>query len=399
MPTNRRQFLKAGAALTALQTLGPLALAAGAAGKAHEPLGLTRGPGITVLKNGKPYRGVGVNYYDCFGRTLLNSNDTSYEAGFRVLGEYRIPFARCAFSGATAKDMKLYQENPNAYFGLLDAVVHSAEKNGVGLIPSIFFAGKTMVPRLVNEFGDQWGNPDSKIIAFMRRYTHEVVSRYVNSPAIWFWEFCNEYNSYADIPEPAIRLPKMTDDNGDPKYPDPRDYPKHEVMIVAFREFAKAVRLDDPNRLIESGADFPNPSAWHYYKEHDKTIDTPEQFEFMLGLNAVDPMDLIDIHCYNDMMPNWRRLPDAAAAARKLGKPLFVGEFQYSYNCAPDSPEARKDMKDFLAMLDQLQIPLAAVWVFDFPNQEKDRNITATNKRAWELELLREHNDRPASGH
>ena len=34
----------------------------------------------------------------------------------------------------------------------------------------------------------------------MRRYTEEVVRRYKDSPAIWGWEFGNEYNLAADLP-------------------------------------------------------------------------------------------------------------------------------------------------------------------------------------------------------
>ncbi|MDD5140843.1 MAG: cellulase family glycosylhydrolase [Verrucomicrobiales bacterium] len=364
-------------------------------GQAGEPLGLTLGPNRTVLKDGKPYRGVGMTYYDCFDRTLQRNTDTSYEEGFRVLAKYHIPFVRCSFSGSTVKNMRLYQENRAAYFRLMDAVVHCAEINGVGLIPSLFFSAKTVTPQMMNEHGDQWANTNSRTIAFMRQYTHEVVSRYKNSPAIWAWEFCNEYNSYADFPRMAKEMAK----HKNPKFPDPRDYPKHDIMIVAFREFALAVRRDDPYRLIESGADFPKPTAWHYYKEHNFLKDTPQQFEFMLGLNAVDPMNLICVHCYQDNgSDNFRRLDDAAVAARNLGKPLFVGEFQYPLKYGPASPEARKSMEDFLARLDRLQVPLAALWVFDYSPQEKDRNVTATNQRAWELSLLREHNERLAGG-
>ncbi|MDD5037575.1 MAG: cellulase family glycosylhydrolase [Methylococcaceae bacterium] len=383
--------------------LGLFCWAACAVSYAKEPLGLTLGPGGTVLKEGQPYRGVGLNYLDCFTRTLRKNTDTSYEEGFRVLAEHHIPFVRCAFTPLSVKEMQLYQENREAYFKLMDWVVQCAERSGVGLIPSIFFAAKTMVPRLVKEHADQWGNPGSQTMAFMRQYTHEVVSRYRNSPAIWAWEFCNEYNSYADLPYAATYLPKVKDSGAtEPKFPTPRDYPTHDIMIVAFREFARAVRRDDPNRLIESGADFPRKSAWHFYKEHNSTIDTPAQFEVMLSLNAIDPMDLISVHCYNDTptklqrKDNWERLDAAVAAARNLGKPLFVGEFQYPSEYGPDSPQARRAMDEFLAKLDRLQVPLAAVWVFDFANQEKDRNITATNQRAWELPLIRAHNEKLA---
>lgn len=349
--------------------------------------GFTSGPKGTVLLNGKTYRGLGLNYLDCFTRTLKNNADTSYEAGFKVLVGYSIPFVRCAFSSISSTiDFSLYQSDREAYFRLMDGVIKCAEKNGIGLIPSLFW-GSYVIPNLVGEHGDQWGNKKSKTMQFMRQYTHEVVSRYLNSPAIYAWEFCNEFNSYADWPENRkAGLPKRV-------FPDPRDYPTHDNMIVAFREFAKAVRHDDQYRIIESGADFPKPAAWHYWKEHNTTLDTSAQFEIMLGLNAANQMNLISVHCYQDYSAdNFKRLDDAAVAARNIGKPLFVGEFQYPKKYSPDSPEARRSVLDFLDKLDHLKVPLSALWVFDFHNQEADRNITTTNKRSWELTLVREHN-------
>ena len=380
-----------------------------ASGYAKEPLGLTLGPGGTVLKDGKAYRGVGLNYFSCFNRTLKKNSDTSYEAGFRVLAEYQIPFVRFCATGFWPKDMKLYQENREAYFRLMDGVVRAAEKNGIGLIPSLFWFN-ACVPDMVGEHLDQWGNPNSKTIAFMRQYTHEVVSRYRNSPAIWAWEMGNEYNSDADPTDflqkylLAHNRPQVSLANGTPAARTSRDYLTHGDLAVAFREFAQAVRRDDPDRLIETGADFPRPNAWHFYKEHNSTKDSPEQFQSILGMIAPDPIDLIDIHCYNDTpsksnrKDNWERLDDAVLAARNIGKPLFVGEFQFPKEYAPDSSLARESMKDFLSKLNRLQVPLAAVWVFDLPSQEdgmkEARSITATNRRAWELPLLREHNQK-----
>ena len=63
------------------------------------------------------------------------------------------------------------------------------------------------MPDLVGEPRNQWGNPESKTRQFMRTYIREVVSRYVNSPAIWGWEFGNEYNLSLDTPDRWRTLP------------------------------------------------------------------------------------------------------------------------------------------------------------------------------------------------
>ena len=379
--------------------------------RAAEPPGLRLGPNGTVLKDGKPYRGVGINYFDCFYRTLKNNGDTSYEEGFRILSGYQIPFVRFCATGFWPNNMKLYQEDREKYFRLLDGVVHAAEKNKIGLIPSLFWFN-ACVPDIVGEPCDQWGNPESKTIAFMRQYVHEVVTRYRHSPAIWAWEFGNEYDSYADLPNadtylPSHNLPKKEPKQGTPARRTPRDFPKMANITIAFREFAQAVRRDDPSRLIENGCSIIRKNAWHFYKEKSFANDTPEQFQFMLELTTPDPMNLVSVHCYQDLPKAkgfWRdeqdRLDGAVAAARKMGKPIYVGEFQYINDYAPDSPEARQSFLAFLDKLDRLQVPLASVWVFDLPVQESTHNISATNPRAWELQLLRAHNDklaRPAS--
>ena len=90
---------------------------------ASKPLGLRPGPNATILLNGKPYRGIGVNYFSCFLRTLKDGNDTSYDAGFATLAEKGIPFARFCATGFWPRDMKLYIEDREEYFRRLDGVV------------------------------------------------------------------------------------------------------------------------------------------------------------------------------------------------------------------------------------------------------------------------------------
>ena len=78
-------------------------------------------------------------------------------------------------------------------------MVSIAEENGLGLLPSLFWLTATATD-LVDEPRDQWGNPDSRTHAFMRGYVRDVVRRFADSPAIWGWEFGNEYNLDADLP-------------------------------------------------------------------------------------------------------------------------------------------------------------------------------------------------------
>ena len=71
-------------------------------------------PGLTVNEHGElrlqgaPFRGIGVNYYDAFVRTLAQSPRTDYAAGFRELAARKIPFVRFSAGGYWSVNWQLY---------------------------------------------------------------------------------------------------------------------------------------------------------------------------------------------------------------------------------------------------------------------------------------------------
>ncbi|HYW78384.1 MAG TPA: hypothetical protein VE890_02370, partial [Thermoguttaceae bacterium] len=190
-----------------ITTLLLLLLLVSAPAGAAEPLGLYVRDGV-VFRDGRPYRGIGANYFSLFSRRLKDPADTSYRAGIEQLSEAHIPFVRFMCGGFWPIDCELYLRDKAAYFALLDDVVRAAEQNHVGLIPSLFWHMPTVCD-IVGEPIDQLGNPQSKSIGFIRRYTEEVVTRYKDSPAIWAWEFGNEYNLSVDLPNAATHRPAV----------------------------------------------------------------------------------------------------------------------------------------------------------------------------------------------
>ena len=352
---------------------------------ASKPLGLQPGPSATVLLNGKPYRGIGINYFNCFLRTLKDGNDTSYDEGFATLAEKGIPFARFCATGFWPRDMKLYVEDREEYFRRLDGVVASAQKHGIGLIPSLFWY-YACVPDLVGEPMDQWSNPQSKTQAWMRHYVREVVTRYRDNPTIWAWELGNEFSLHANLPNAKDHRPKVHHSLGTPDTRSARDDLTYEMVGEAFTAFATAVRRYDPHRLIFTGDSFPRLSAWHNEQENSWTHDTMEQFAEMVTKANPDPISGIGLHAYED---DDQRFDEAMAVARKLNKPIFIGEFGAQHETEPQAAKFRRLLK---AVIDN-DIPLAAVWVFDHSHQT-DFNITADNGRAWQLELIAETNQK-----
>lgn len=346
-------------------------------------LGLSVSADGTLIRNGRPYRGIGVNYFDAFARTLTQPDDTSYEQGFKTLADHKIPFARVMGCGFWPLDNQLYQRNKALYFERFDGVVRAAEKYGIGLIPSLFWNMAT-VPDLVGEPCDQWGNRDSKTHAFMRAYVKDVVTRYRDSPAIWGWEFGNEYNLEADLPNAAEHHAPIHPALGTALTRSARDELTHDMIRAAFADFGAEVRKYDTYRIICSGNAFPRPSAWHQRTEKSWTQDTPAQsVEMLLGDNP-DPLTVLSVHAYAEDA----RISPTLEVARAAHKPLFIGEFGVS---GPPTPATEQQFNQTLSLIEQTQVPLAALWVYDFSHQD-EWNVTSTNPRAYQLQAIEKAN-------
>lgn len=348
--------------------------------------GLTVSVQGIVLRDGNPYRGIGVNYFDAFYRTLKNRKDTSYDAGFQTLEKAGIPFCRLIGGGYWPQDQKLYRENPHEFFRRFDAVVRSAKRHHIGLIPSLFF-NEPAVPDLVGEPLSAWADPKSKTQSYARTYIRDVVSRYHRSPAIWGWEFGNEFNLSADLPNAAEHRPPIVPSLGTPATRSSLDDVSYEDIRAAFAFFAREVRRYDPDHLISTGDGFPRESAWHNWKEKTWGADTPAQAAEMLRDDNPALIDVVSVHAYENSAEAIRA---DATLARRWKKPLFVGEFG-----APGPREkSEAPFRAILQAIEDSDVPLAALWVYDFRSQDADFNVTAANGRAYQLQAVSEANRR-----
>ncbi len=364
---------------------------------------LTVGKDGMILRDGKPYRAIGINYFSAFSRTLDNPKDTGYRQGFDELAKRGIPFIRFMACAFWPRDWKLYREDKEAYFRLLDDVVKAADEKGIGLVPSLFWY-MACIPDLVDESCGQWGNPDSKTIAFMRTYTAEVVQRYKDSPAIWAWELGNEYSLAADLPNAADHRPPVHPTLGTRTARSAADDMTHDMIAAACREFAKEVRMYDKLRPITTGHSLPRASAHHQRIEKSWTADTKEEFQANLIDVTPDPMDLVSVHVYPfDEKSRFGRektsyeevLSLCMQSAAKAGKALFVGEFGASDNEKDAGPEdARRNNAEMIAAIEKTRVPLAALWVFDLADQDSFINVTPANQRAYLLDELAKANQR-----
>ena len=377
--------------------------AAPTASVAPTPLSVEAG---CFQRAGQPYHGIGLNYFDGFQRQLQTDTPAKarlgYIDGFRVLAEYEVPFVRFAACGFYPSEWMLYRDQPEQYFSLLDGFVREAEQRGVGLIPSLFWAFFA-IPDLVGEPIQAWGDQASQTRAFMRRYTNDVVTRYRSSPAIWAWEFGNEYQLEADLPGMNSAEHWIVPKRGTPKTRTEADKIRSTDMLAAYREFAELVRRLDPRRPVMTGNTVPRASAWHLRRGLGWKADSLEQAREVILADNPDPHDTLSAHVYSNFAdePDYFRprrpvaetIDALLALGTEVGKPLWLGEF----GASPKAPlaERRRQTEAWVALIEEKRVPLSALWVFDTLNQDVQAwNVTAKNENAWALNLLRDANRR-----
>ncbi|GBF75698.1 hypothetical protein PA598K_04121 [Paenibacillus sp. 598K] len=354
----------------------------------------------TLLKNGLPYKGVGVNFFNGFSRVLADPADSSYVSGFEELKRYGVPFIRFMAGGYWPSDNRLYLEDKAAYYERMDAFVAAAERLEIGLLPSLFWYHAN-VPDLMGEPRSCWGVPGSRTLAFLEQYTTEMVQRYAGSPAIWGWEFGNEYNLEQDLPNAEHCRPPIVPLMGTAETRSAEDDLGSDMLHTAYRLFAETVRKHDPHRIVISGSSIPRATAWHQLREGIFADDTEAQFQAMLAWDSPDPFDVLSAHYYlseserfGEQRATDKLLRLMQETARQTGKPLFIGEFGVPDTLTDgtvDPARARALIEEMTEALRRADVPLSALWVYDYKYQP-DTTVTGTNERAYQLELLQRWN-------
>lgn len=361
-----------------------------------------------LLREGREYAGVGLNYYDAFMLVLEDHPGAveKYRRGLASLAEAGVPFVRFAACGFYPSEWKIYVERPDEYFAKLDALVKEAEIRGVGLVPVLFWSFFA-VPDTVGEPVSAWGDESSRTRELMRRYTREVVERYKDSSAVWAWEFGNEHLNDADLPPETKSTPWIVPERGTPDRRDPADRLKSAAARDAYKDFARTVRTIDPDRPIMTGDTAPRVSAWHLARNLGWKRDSRDQWvEALLAANP-DPVDTLSVHFYhprsdgsgyngygvegNDLPGN---LALAMEASREAGKPLWLGEFGPGIG-EQDEAKRREQVGEFLDHIVELRVPLSAYWVFDSPNPNLGVwNAVPGGKNGFVFEMIAEANRR-----
>ncbi len=384
------------------------------------PLGLTVNNGVLV-RNGAPFRGVGVDFIDPFisavdgmSATGNGTHTMTYRESFQTLNQLNIKFCRISAwdfwpKTPTGPGNSLYITDKDSFFHELDDVFRAAEDNGIGMIPSVFFSESNVVdlvtlfnpPGTPQESMDQWGNVNSGTIALMKQFVQDYIGHYQSSPSLWGYEFANEFNLSEDIHGSQF-WPSTWTDLGEPATRSSADELTGAQCRTAFAQFGAAVRLYDTNRIIVSGNGEPRPSEYNLNISGGTswTEDTLAQMDSVLLADNPDPINTISLHTYdavqsrfNTSVPvaNW--IADCKAEGDSVKKPIYVGEFgQESIQNATPAQDWTTS-SNFYAILDAIQsqgASIAAVWCYDFPQYGTydGWNVVPTNSRSWMLSAI-----------
>ncbi len=234
----------------------------------------------------------------------------------------------------------------------------------------------------------------------MKIYIEEMVTRYISSPAIWGWEFGNEYNLRIDLPG-LNNLPPTGESLGCPATRTAADKLSSADLKVALNEFASTIRQYDASRMVFSGNSIPRESAYHL--KMDQTWEADNISQYKISLDNQNPLQLnsYTIHLYpKENSSRFTDSPDTSIKdiirismdyAEENKKPLFIGEFGAPLTLGAEEESVFMEIMEGIEMY---KVPLSCVWVFDLPQQNADWNITTTNSRQYMLEEIRKLNDR-----
>lgn len=160
----------------------------------------------SIYLNGAKYYATGTNCYELLLVSLHKKRDAQGRidlsdsfAALDVLRRNGVGIVRFNCGVYFASELTAYTQNREEYLSALARLAAYAEKLEIGLIPSFFWI-YTTVPDYVREPYRSWGIEGSRTTEFLKAYTTDVVEALKPYKSIFAWEFGNEFNLQADLP-------------------------------------------------------------------------------------------------------------------------------------------------------------------------------------------------------
>lgn len=343
-----------------------------------------------IRLNGRKYYATGTNCYDLFLCSVRRSADgtvsfdpaDSFET-LDLLAREGVRIVRFNCGVYYAPELSAYTEHRDAYLDVLRQIAARAERLEIGLIPSLIW-NFSAVPDYFGEPFRSWGDSRSRTSRFLETYTRDVVTALAGYKSIFAWEFGNEMNLQADLPnwQTEFGRPGREDKLGG------RDVRR------AFGRFLATVRRCDPERrMTMSGNATMRPEQYHLFKEDAWVTDDVRQYAKISKVFNPGKMNTVTEHVYE----SGRKFADrgevgldeqlavAMETAASMGKAYVVGEF----GGVLSSEDAYRKFYD--AFYDA-GVQLSLIWNFSL-NGTVEHSFTADSPRgAYLFRLMREYN-------
>ncbi len=300
-------------------------------------------------------------------------------------------YVRIAPAGFWPQDLALWQNNPTAYWALMDTMMHDMYARGLSAEVDLTWHYTRFSTLAGDTLSDFFGNPNSASYQLWARYVREFVTRYKNDPqaSIYLYMIGNESNLSTDLDGRALHCAQsagwLCENFG--------NYSTNQMLAFQTRA-ASLIRTLDSTRPITSGNSVARPSAYHLQRKPgwlaggpDWTLDTKAQLVSHLTY-ITQGMDLLELHFYNFPSTDGSKRdnerfcpgPDCIEGANNadlldvyqlvadaMGKKLHIGEYgdfdPYLKDFLPDfGPFVRNILDKTVA----LQIPYSAPWSFEF---------------------------------
>ena len=360
---------------------------------------------------GKPFAEISFNKYDLFwplydqlaaGRSLNATNPVVraqekalgnlHALGFRTIRIFALPW------GPAGPESYADPEKRKNLYGALDKTLELCDAHDIRLVWS--FGAATFTDTKLDAvkgwvYGEEQerelvAKAESRGRKLLYRYLDETVTRYHERKAVLMWEISNEVTLQADIGD-ANRVY-----NGE-------RMPTLKEVAGFFDDVARRIKSVDPLRLVCSGGSNMRESQWHLHLGQGwKTDSFEEQFKCFELLYAKSAVDVIDIHSYPDHKPGyailgadgqkmWLDNQGYMAIARRLGKPLMIGELGL-HAVARSDKKVWEETPDYFESFDDAQaakpwlvktldsvieagVPLSYWWCYqsDDPGEKSNR--------------------------
>ena len=374
-------------------------------------LGLQVAEDGTMMKDGKPFYGFGINYYSMMNSSFTQKFDVSQALhSLEVLASYDVRVIRFDIAGYNAQEWNyVYSlkegKFKDKYLAALDALVNKAAELEIGLIPCFFWGD---ICNFYSEPANAWTKEDSKSVQFMKAFVETVVTRYAYNPGIYGWEYTNESNLTADLGKEYIGWLNEARPDGTPRTEE--DVPTTARDISAMKFFAETVNKYDPyQRMIGNGDAEYRHEAYNLMIGKGWTKDTEAEHEKLIDLRNQD-MTAISLHKYPNAGVNSISAPESVtpfmgyttwegfmkyfvAQGKRTKKAVYLGETGWDYSDAtaanhPTCAQIKTMIDTIIDAAIVADLPLALFWNYDDrakydPDDPGDKTYMGSTEKSW----------------